>query len=111
MPPAVDELAFPILGRSFVGRGVPEPLRGWLLEQWWRPEQPLPERPFAIGLEWTAAGDVPALVEGEPVRALVPGGELTWRSSGGQWEWRGGDSAGVRLTIEPEEARIQAWGT
>jgi hypothetical protein len=110
MRPVVEDLAFPILGRSFVGRGVPEPLRGWLLEQWWRPEQALPAQPFAIGFEWTAADAAPALEEGEPVRALVPGGELTWRSSGGQWEWRGGGATGVRLTIEPEQARIHAWG-
>lgn len=110
MPPVVDDLSFPILGRSFVGRGVPEALRGWLLEQWWRPEQPVPARRFAIALEWIASDSTPAPLQGEPVRASVPGRLLIWRSSGDQWEWRGG-AAGVRLTLEPEQARIEAWGT
>src|SRR5690606_1119054 len=110
MAPVAEDLAFPILGRSFVGRGVPEPLRGWLLEQWWRPEQPLAARRFAIVLEWVASDSTPAPLQGEPVRALVPGRLLTWRSSGGRWEWRGGNAAGVRLTLEPERARIQVWG-
>ncbi len=111
MAPVAEDLAFPILGRSFVGRGVPDPLRGWLLEQWWRPEQSLPARRFAIVLEWVASDRTPAALEGEPVRALVPGRLLNWRSSGGQWEWRGGGATGVRLTLAPEQARIQAWGT
>jgi hypothetical protein len=111
MPPVTEDLAFPILGRSFVGHGVPEPLRGWLLEQWWRPEHSLPARRFAIGLEWTASDSASAPAQGEPVRALVPGGVLTWRSSGGQWEWRGDGATGVRLTLEPEQARIHVWGT
>src|SRR5690606_34846365 len=111
MPPVTEDLAFPILGRSFVGHGVPEPLRGWLLEQWWRPEHSLPARRFAIGLEWTASDSASAPAQGEPVRALVPGGVLSWRSSGGQWEWRGDGATGVRLTLEPEQARIHVWGT
>src|SRR5690554_1542279 len=98
MPPVADDLSFRILGRSFVGRGVPEPLRGWLLEQWWRPEQPLAARRFAIALDWVTPDSRPDPLRGEPVRALVPGRLLTWSSSAGQWEWRGG-AAGVRLTL------------
>src|SRR5690606_18106819 len=59
----------------------------------------------------TASDSASAPAQGEPVRALVPGGVLTWRSSGGQWEWRGGGGTGVRLTLEPEQARIHVWGT
>ena len=109
MTPVVEDIEFPILGRSFVGRGVPEPLRGWLLAQWWRPEHSLPARRYAITLEWVGSESAPTPLQGEPVRALVPGRLLTWSCTGGEWEWRdcGG---GVRLTLEPEGARLQAWG-
>ncbi|MFO7262240.1 MAG: hypothetical protein DIU52_013890 [bacterium] len=110
MPLVAEDIAFSILGRSFVGRGVPEPLRGWLLAQWWRPEHALPERPYAITLEWRATDRALAPLAGEPVRALVPGRLLTWRSTGREWEWRQGGGAGVRLTLEAEAARIEAWG-
>jgi len=110
MTPVVEDIEFPILGRSFVGRGVPEPLRGWLLAQWWRPEHSLPARRYAITLEWVGSESAPTPLQGEPVRALVPGRLLTWRSSGEQWEWRDGSAAGVRLTLEPDQAWIQAWG-
>src|SRR5690606_37893305 len=110
MPLVAEDIAFSILGRSFVGRGVQEPLRGWLLAQWWRPEHALPERPYAITLEWRATDRALAPLAGEPVRALVPGRLLTWRSTGREWEWRQGGGAGVRLTLEAEAARIEAWG-
>src|SRR5690606_29170517 len=71
MPLVAEDIAFSILGRSFVGRGVPEPLRGWLLAQWWRPEHALPERPYAITLEWRATDRALAPLAGGPVHRAV----------------------------------------
>ncbi|HEX7051157.1 MAG TPA: ATP-binding protein [Longimicrobiales bacterium] len=111
MAPAADDVVFPILGRPFRARGASAPLRAWLDEQWRRPEHAPPPHPFAIALECVEAGRAPAALEGVAVRATGPGVDLDWRHRDATWEWRGGDGAGVRLTLEPERARIRAWGT
>lgn len=102
---------FPVLGRPLRARRIPAALRRWLEEHWHRPEHAPDAHPFAITLEGVGAdeGDRGAALEGERVRATMPGFDQTWHHEGTVWEWRS-DGAGVRLELEPEAARIQVWG-
>lgn len=102
-------IGFPVLGRALRARRVPPALRAWLDEHWRRPEHALPPHPFALSLDCVESGGAPAALEGQAVRATMPGFELAWRNEGSTWEWREG-GAGVRLELESAGARIRVWG-
>jgi hypothetical protein len=98
-----------VLGRSFRMVGVPESVRASQLEQWHYPEHDLPQVGFDIELEWLSESDQPPALEGTSVQGRMLTRELTWRTSGDEWEWREGP-AGVRLCLAGSMARIRAWG-
>jgi hypothetical protein len=106
------DLAFELLGRRLAVTGAPVGLMRWLRENWHFPEHDLPVHRFGISMHAHDAGDSTTIPPDDAVssEAAMPGFLIPCKSADNHW-WLGDVTAGIRLQLGTDFARLSLWPT